>query len=118
MIAVPWIASGRPRQIETRSAGRELMRRELAHENAARRAQFLRDDGVSRSDVVLQYLRVRGGRQAGVIDDVLETVGHAVQRSAPVAARDLRLSRARIFHRDVRGETQERIELRIVLFDP
>jgi hypothetical protein len=93
------------------------MRRKLAHEHTAGGTELLRDDRVRRSDVVAQDLRMRGRRQARIVDDVFQAIGHAVQRAAPVAARDLAFRTPRILECDFRREAQKRIELFVVLLD-
>jgi hypothetical protein len=68
-------------------------------------------------DAVHQDPRVRSGRQAGIVDDVLQGVGHAVKHAAPLPARDLVIGAARVVERNLRREAQERVELRVVTFD-
>ena len=60
---------------------------------------------------------MRGGGQSGVVDDVFQAVGNAVQRAAPIAGADLSLGTLRILEGDVRREAQEGIEPAVVAFD-
>src|SRR5262245_691058 len=93
------------------------MRRELAHEHSTARSQLLRDRGVRCGDVLLQNLRMRGRGQTRVIDDILEPVGHAVERTAPAATGDLRLGSPRVLQRELGREAKESVELPVVTLD-
>ena len=54
----------------------------FAEQDAARVAQFRGDDCVFRRDMVSQQLGLSSGSNARSLDDVLQTVGYAVQRAA------------------------------------
>src|SRR5580700_7223172 len=84
----------RPREVEGRAADREFVGRELAEQYPTGRFQPLRDHRVPAGDVALQDLGMRRGRQTLYIDDVLQRIGHAVERAAPASDGDFSLGRA------------------------
>ena len=80
VLEVPRIARGRPRQIERRSAVRELVRQQLAEEDGARVAQSARRRRVFVGNVVDRDLRAAAREYAFGVVDVLERERDAVQR--------------------------------------
>jgi hypothetical protein len=113
VVGVPGIAGGRPGKIEAWTADREFVRRELAQHDRAGAAQPPDADSVGGRDIVDQHLRVAGRRQAGDIDDVLDANGHAVQRPARPAGRDLRLGGLGGGHRRIGVEPDENVQFRV-----
>jgi hypothetical protein len=75
---IPWIARGRPRQIERRPAVRELVRLEFAEQDRAGVEQLLRGGGVFCRDVVAAHLRAAGGEYARRVVNILQRKRHAV----------------------------------------
>src|SRR5207302_8382056 len=96
MIAVPRVACRRPGQVEGRAADREFMGRELAEQYPTGRFQPLRDHRVPAGDAALQDLGMRRGRKTLDVDDVLQRIGHAMERPAPSPGRYLGLGRSRL----------------------
>ena len=92
---VPGIARRRPGQVEGRAAVGELVRGELAHQHGAGGAQPGHGGRVLSRDAVDAGARMAGGQDAGGVVDVLDGERNAVQRPAPVAARDLGFGGAR-----------------------
>jgi hypothetical protein len=104
--------------LERRPANRELMGRQLAKQDGTGGAQLGGDAGVGARDVVDEDLGMTSGRQPDRIDDVLETVGNAVERAAVAASGDLALGRARGLECPFRGEPDKGMQLRLDTLDP
>src|SRR4051812_25903319 len=98
MIAVPWITRGRKWQVERRAADCKFMQRQFAEQDRARRTKAAHDFGVRLRNVFLEDFRVASRDIAGNIDDVLDTDGHAMQRTAYAACADFAFRFAR--HRE------------------
>ncbi len=95
-VEIPRIERRGPRQVPGRTAGGELMQRELAEQDRAGFAQPCDHRGVARGAVVHAQLGVARRRRARHVEDVLRRIGDAVHRAAPGAARDLGLGGFRL----------------------
>src|SRR3984893_14033154 len=113
MIRVPWVARGRPWEIEAWAADGELMRRELAENDGAGAAQTRHAYRIGRHDVIDQYLGMASRRQARDIDDIFDTDRHTMQRPAQAARGDLSLGSLGSIHCRVAIEADEDVQFRI-----
>src|SRR3954464_8599137 len=95
MIAVPWITRGRKWQVERRAAECKFMERQFAEQDGPRRTKAAHDFGVRLRNVFQEDLRVASRHIAGNVDDVLDTDGHAMQRTAYAARADFAFRFAR-----------------------
>ena len=88
-------------------------------EGAARRFEATRHFRVIERAVVTHHLGMRRGRQAGHIDDVLESKRHAMQwaQSVGVCPRQRPLGGTRPLKRPLGGEMQHAVQLRVMRLD-
>jgi hypothetical protein len=91
MIAAPRVAGRRPGQVEGWAANGEFVGRELAEQHPASRFEPLRNHRVPSGGVAPQDLGMRRGRETLDVDDVLQRIGHAMERPAPSPGRYLGL---------------------------
>ena len=110
---VPGIARRRPRQVERRSAVRELVRRELARQHGPGGLQAGDGGRVLVGNAVDAGARMARRQDAGRVVDILEGERNAVQRPAQIAVHDLGLGGAGSRHGDVRRARDEGIQLRV-----
>ena len=92
---------------------RELMRLQLAKQYRAGFLQQLRCGRVERWDVIHADFRAAGREQAFGVVDIFERKGDAVQRAAITSGRNLRFSITCLFASLVRGQCDERVQLRL-----
>jgi hypothetical protein len=118
MVAVPRVARRRPGQVEAGAADRELVGRQLAEQDRAGRFEPLGHGGMAGGGVAGHHLGMGGGGDALDIDDVLQRIGHAVERAAPVAGGDLGLGPARRGERALRHHRDKGVDPAVVALDP
>jgi len=94
------------------------MGRELAEQDPAGGFEPLGDRGMRAGAVVCQDPRMRRRRDPLDIDDVLERIGHAVERPTPATGHDLGLGRPRRGQCPFRRQRDEGIEFGVVAVDP
>jgi len=93
------------------------MGRELAEQYPTGRFQPLRDHRVPAGDVALQDLGMRRGRKTLDVDDVLQRIGHAMERPAPSPGRYLGLGRSRRSQCPFRRQCNEGVVVGVVVLD-
>ena len=113
MFEIPRIACRRPRQIERRSAVRELVRLQFAEQNGAGVVELLRSGCVEIRNIVNADFGAARGQHAFGIVDVFQRERYAVQGAAITPAGDFLGGFARLRARGIRGERDEGVELRI-----
>ena len=107
VVEIPRIVHGPVVRDGRRAAVGELVHVELAEEHRARVAQLAHALGVLARDAVRVHRARRRRQNPGRVDVVLQRERNAVQRPAPLAARELGFERARLRerllgeHRDV-----------------
>jgi hypothetical protein len=94
------------------------MRRELTEQDPAGGFEPLGDRGMRAGAVVCQDPRMRRRRDSLYIDDVLERIGHAVERPAPATGGDFGLGRLRRGECSLRHRRDESVEFGVVALDP
>ena len=117
MIAVPRVARRRPRQVEGWAADGEFVGRELAEQHPAGRFEPLRDHRVPAGDIAHQDLGMRRGRKTLDVDDVLQRIGHAMERTAPASGGNFGLGRARRLQRPLWSQCDKSIVLAVMALD-
>src|SRR5262249_6346033 len=117
MIEIPRIARGRPRQVESGTAVRELVRGKLADEYGSGLVKPRDRSGIDGGNVVDADLRMPGSEDAGRVVEVLQAERDAVHWAAVAAARDFRLGGARLAERQLGRHGDEGVDARIERFD-
>ena len=117
MIAAPRVEGRRPGQIEGWAANGEFVGRELAEEHPTSRFEPLRDHRVPSGGIAHQDLGMRRGRHTLDVDDVLQRIGHAMERPAPSTGRYLGLGRPRCGQCPFRCQCNEGVVLGVVALD-
>ena len=95
----------------------ELMKIVLAQNHSASRAQPLHDFRIFSRHTMLKKRAACGCSRFRGIDNVFQRDGNAMQRSAPLLARDLDLRSPRFGQRGFSSHRNERIQLRIQFLD-
>ena len=92
-------------------ASGELHHRELPEKNRARLAELPHHGGVLVEHLILGGLGTPAGLDPRGREEILRSVGDAVERAAIAVLRNLALRRARLLPRHVRGHGRERVQL-------
>ena len=96
-----------------RGAEREFVRVDLAEQHCARGRKARLYRRVRIRHPVRQDVGAGGGPDSRRLHDVLEAIGHAMQRAAPVSGADFRVRRRRLGERAIGGDCDEGFEARV-----
>jgi hypothetical protein len=108
--AVVWVV--------VRDTKRPLVHVELPKEHGARGAEFLHHRRVAIGHSVGEEFGTSRGPHSGRVEEVLERDRHTGQWSTRLAAHDVPLRDARVFHGGIGGDGDERVHLRVDSGDP